>query len=345
MDKTFITPVFRKPFEKDGKYHCKMCDQYTSDFSPKKIEDGIRKCKACLKKAYNKRKLDRDDVDRLRVKVYNNLRSKNHGHVAKCIDRDFIIKNLNKCGIAKENYHTVKTFKSLVIPEPKSPNSLKQKYRVVLEPVFEPKQAVTEQPPRNREIYNKEQEQEQTKTKTQTTMSTESSSSSSSAPVPPKKGSQVNQLVNKVVNEVIETPIAVLKERVKTTPREQVIEKIQAVTAELIKLQYTLREYSMVEWYDKELDDRRKHLHDVYERNREFFKAGANGDNWLAICNPSKSPANVNCFEEFLGGESDDQGPYYFAFFKDAESLNKVIDDMRRRDTNKLLCVPIFKAV
>ena len=165
-------------------------------------------------------------------------------------------------------------------------------------------------------------------------------SSESSADGP----SKVNQLVNRVVNQVIETPIAVLQEKVKETPKEEIIERIQAVTAELIKLQYTLREYSIVEWYEKELDERRKHLHDVFERNRDFFKAGADGDNWLAICNTAKAPVNVKGFEKFLGTEADDQGPYWFAYFKDQEDLNKVIDDMRRRDTNKLLCVPIYKA-
>jgi hypothetical protein len=152
------------------------------------------------------------------------------------------------------------------------------------------------------------------------------------------------RLVNKIVNDVIETPIAELKKRVKETPREKLLERYQALAAEMLKLQYNLREYSIVDWYENELDDRRKHLHDVFERNREFFKAGAGTDNWLALCNTAKPPANVKGFEKFDGQAVDDQGPYYFAFFKDQVSLNKVIDDMRRRDTNKLLCVPIFKA-
>lgn len=153
-----------------------------------------------------------------------------------------------------------------------------------------------------------------------------------------------NELVNKIVRDVIETPIAVLKGKVKETPKSEVIEKFNAITAELLRLQYTLREYSIVEWYENELDDRRKHLHDVFERNREFFKAGAGGDNWLAICNTPNPPANVSGFEKFLGTAADDQGPYYFAYFKDQEALNKVLDNMRKRDTNKLLCVPIFKS-
>ena len=65
------------------------------------------------------------------------------------------------------------------------------------------------------------------------------------------KTKKVNNLVNKVVNEAIETPIAILKERIKETPKEQLVEKIQATTTELIKLQYNLREYSIVEWLRK----------------------------------------------------------------------------------------------
>ena len=155
---------------------------------------------------------------------------------------------------------------------------------------------------------------------------------------------KVNKLVNKVVNEVIETPIAVLKEKIKETPREEIVDRIQAMTSELIRLQYSLREYSIVDWYDNELDDCRKKLHDVFERNRDFFKSGANGDNWLALCGTSKKPVNVKGFEEFLGTSGDNNGPYWFCYFKDAETLNKAIDMMRKRDTNKLLCVPLFKA-
>lgn len=153
---------------------------------------------------------------------------------------------------------------------------------------------------------------------------------------------KVSNIVNKVVNEVIETPIAVLKEKVKDTTKEDILERIHAVTSELIRLQYSLREFSIVEWYDNELDDRRKHLHDVFEQKREFFKAGANGDNWLAITNADKAPANINGFEKLE--KQDDQGPYYFAYFKDTDALNVALTKMRTRDKNKLLCVPLFKA-
>ena len=150
---------------------------------------------------------------------------------------------------------------------------------------------------------------------------------------------KVSRIVNAVVNDAIETPMRVLVEKTKDTSKEKLMEQMNALTAEMIKTQYALRELATVEWYKNQLDDLRKNLHDVFERHREFFKEGSGGANWLAIL--SVAPGRVKGFHEF---KADDKGPYYFRYFKDSNDLNACIDLMRRRDTNKMLCVPIFKA-
>lgn len=149
---------------------------------------------------------------------------------------------------------------------------------------------------------------------------------------------KVSSIVNAVVNDTIDTPIAVLKERYKDVDPEDVVSMLNATISEMIKLQYKLRELSIIEWYDK-LDDSRKHLHDVFERNREFFKAGAQSDNWLAL-----SYKSFNGYEQFNGLEADDKGPYHFKYFKNTEEMTDSMDRMRQRDVYKVLCTPLFKA-
>lgn len=155
---------------------------------------------------------------------------------------------------------------------------------------------------------------------------------------------KTRDLVNIVVNNTIETPIAEIRKKCAETTREDLIEKMNAHKMEMIKLQYQLREYSILEWYDNELDELRKHLHDVFERNRDFFKSGSRGENWLVLstCNPT----HIKGFEEFKGSsEADNQGPYYFKYYADGKEVAVAIDKMRKRDTNKVLVVPLFKAV
>jgi hypothetical protein len=165
----------------------------------------------------------------------------------------------------------------------------------------------------------------------------------------PTSVQKVNQIVNHVVNDIILTPIDVLIERSKTTTRGELIERLNATSAELIKIQYQLREMAVVAWY-QEQDDLRQHLHHVFERHIDFFKAGSvagvkegdKPDNWLILSTQQTKP--IKGVEEFIGGKLDDRGPYYFTYFKDQETMKNVIDKMRVRDQNKMLCVPLFKA-
>lgn len=142
-------------------------------------------------------------------------------------------------------------------------------------------------------------------------------------------------LMEKLTVQAIETPIEVLKERISDMPREDVVAKLNAMYSEMVKLQYRLREYATVEWYDT-LDDRRKGLHNLFEKNREFFKGGSEGKNWLFISDVKPKHLSTEVF-------TDDGPDYYFTFFADTDAMNKTLDKMRTREVNKCLCTPLFK--
>lgn len=154
-----------------------------------------------------------------------------------------------------------------------------------------------------------------------------------SNPTPTEEQAKLAELMEKLTVSAIETPIDVLKERVSETPRQEIVDRLNALYSEMIKLQYRLREYATVEWYDT-LDDRRKHLHDVFEKNREFFKEGSGGKNWLFLSDVKPKHLTTETL--------DDEGEVYFTFFNDNETMNKALDNMRTREVNKCLCTPLF---
>jgi hypothetical protein len=144
------------------------------------------------------------------------------------------------------------------------------------------------------------------------------------------------KLMQTLTENTIDTPIDVLKERVATESREEIIKKLNAMYTEMVKLQYRLREYATVEWYDT-LDDRRKSLHGVFEQNREFFKKGSGEKNWLFLSELKPEKIEVERMD------SGDQ-VYYFAYMIDTASMEADLASMRTRELNKCLCVPLFKA-
>jgi hypothetical protein len=148
--------------------------------------------------------------------------------------------------------------------------------------------------------------------------------------------SKLADLMRVLTENAIDTPINVLKEKIALEPREEVETKLNAIYSEMIKLQYRLREYATVEWYDT-LDDRRKKLHGVFEVNRDFFKTGSKGKNWLFLTDTA--PKRITT-ETMTDGDVD----YFFMFFEDTSAMEDTLAKMRTREVNKCLCVPLFKA-
>lgn len=142
------------------------------------------------------------------------------------------------------------------------------------------------------------------------------------------------QLMQTLTVNAIETPIRVMKEKIASESRQEVVNKLNALYTEVIKLQYRLREYATVEWYDT-LDERRRRLHDVFEENRDFFKDGSKGKNWLFLTDVSPQRIKVDTMEH-------DGHEYFFAFFGETAQLETSLNGMRTREANKCLCVPLF---
>lgn len=146
----------------------------------------------------------------------------------------------------------------------------------------------------------------------------------------------MDELSKKIVSDAVETPVAVILERCKEVPREQVVEKIQALAHDLLRLQYTLREYSVAEWYEKELDDERRQMHDVFEEGRDMFKKQSNGKNWL-IMSSVPFPSDVGHAKEY-------KEKYYFVFAKTQNDVQEFLKRLPESFTNHILCVPLFHA-
>jgi hypothetical protein len=142
-------------------------------------------------------------------------------------------------------------------------------------------------------------------------------------------------LMEKLTVDTIETPIEVLKERIVVMPRQDVVDNLNALYSEMVKLQYRLREYAIVEWYDA-LDDRRKILHNIFEKNRDFFKNESGGKNWLFIADVKPKSIHTEVVKD---GNID----YYFTYFVDNDEMKVMLDKMRTREVNKCLCTPLFK--
>lgn len=145
---------------------------------------------------------------------------------------------------------------------------------------------------------------------------------------------KLTELMEKLTRNTIDTPIDVIKERIAKTPRADVVKELNATYTQLMRLQYNLREYAIVEWFNT-LDSRRQELHYLFEKNREFFKCKANGSNWLYLSDVECGGIDTEIFEEAR----------HFAFFKDSDDMKVSMDKLKSRECLKCLCVPIFKAI
>lgn len=153
---------------------------------------------------------------------------------------------------------------------------------------------------------------------------------------PTEDQSKLAGLMEKLTICAIETPIDILKDRIVKVPRQEIVDKLNALYSEIIKLQYCLREYAIVEWYNT-LDDRRKRLHDIFEKNRDFFKQSSEGKNWLFLSDINSKDLSTKIFDD-----KNSENEVYFTFFEDNETMKKALDNMRTSEVNKCLCTPLF---
>lgn len=144
-----------------------------------------------------------------------------------------------------------------------------------------------------------------------------------------------DKLVQHIVDAPIYTKISVIRKKLDDLPHEKLIERINAVTCELVKLQLQVREYAVLDWYDK-LNPRQKAIHDFFEEHSQFFidKAGTKY-NWVVMSDKEfKGTRRVRDVKRF----SDDVDMWY-GYSKKGE---KAPDDFTDEQLEGMLFTPLF---
>lgn len=145
-----------------------------------------------------------------------------------------------------------------------------------------------------------------------------------------------DQLATYIIDTPIHTKVSDIRKKRDTMSKEKLVERIQAVTTELVKLQYTMREYSVLDWYDK-LGDRQKVLHDYFEHHVEEFKKMAQPKhyNWIVLSDreiePYKHIKDIQKYNDFWIG--------FVSNIKHVEKATKEYSELR---LNGMMFTPLF---
>lgn len=150
--------------------------------------------------------------------------------------------------------------------------------------------------------------------------------------------SSADQLAAYIVDTPIHTKISDIRKKRDDMTKEKLVQRIQAVTTELVKLQYTMREYSVLEWYDK-LGDRQKVLHDTFEHHvEEFKKMAQQGDqkfNWIVLSDrefvPTKHIKNYQTFNDI-----------WIGFIANMKKVEKTTKEYSTQKLEGMMFTPLF---
>lgn len=148
-------------------------------------------------------------------------------------------------------------------------------------------------------------------------------------------------MADKLANYIVDTPIYTkvddIRKKTIDMPREKLIERIQATTTELVKLQYTMREYSILEWFDS-LNDRQKALHMFFEQHAERFKKESNDKNWLVL-----SDHDFEVVENItIKGRFDDNTDIWYGFIDNASDVEAISEEYYEMKLDGMLYTPLF---
>jgi hypothetical protein len=145
-------------------------------------------------------------------------------------------------------------------------------------------------------------------------------------------------LANYIVDVPIHTKINDIRQKVTDMPKEKLVERIQATTTELVKLQYMMREYSVLEWYEK-LGDRQKDLHDFFEKHVGDIKAQAGSNyNWVVLSDKEfKSEKHIKEIKRF-----DEDIDVWVGFLTTSKKVEKATKDYSDLKLQGMLFTPLF---
>lgn len=148
------------------------------------------------------------------------------------------------------------------------------------------------------------------------------------------------QLANYIVDVPIYTKIADIEKKVATMSKEKLIQRIQATTTELVKLQYLMREYSVLDWYYS-IGDRQKVLHGFFEENIDVIKKGAGSlYNWVVL-----SDNELTQDDRIIGSTKFDKDTdVWIGYLTSDVEVQQVVDRFSSEnvDVNGILFTPLF---
>lgn len=146
-----------------------------------------------------------------------------------------------------------------------------------------------------------------------------------------------SELAKHVIDIPIMTKMATLKEMATHTPKESVVNKIQAVTTELVMLQYKLREYAVLEWYENKLNDRQKELHNFFEKHIEPLKLKAQHDNWVVLSDHKfKVTPYITNTDQYSGNS------IWYGFINNIKNVDNTTKEFNDTNLEGMLFVPLF---
>jgi hypothetical protein len=145
-----------------------------------------------------------------------------------------------------------------------------------------------------------------------------------------------SELIQHITDTPIMTKIADLEKMAIELPKNKLVEKIQAVTTELILLQFKMREHAVLDWYTK-LNDRQKLLHLFFEENIDSMKLKANSDNWVVISDTWFESENiVKNIEKYNDHE------IWVGFIDTSDNVEKATCEYHNDELDCMLFSPLF---
>lgn len=147
-----------------------------------------------------------------------------------------------------------------------------------------------------------------------------------------------NELSNYIVDVPIHTKIADIEKKMSELPKEKLVERIQATTTELVKLQYMMREYSVYEWYEK-LGEKQKELHDFFENRASDIKNTVDKKyNWVVLSDREiESSVNIKDIKKY--SKDDD---IWIGFLTNSKKVEKAVKEFTELRLKGMLFVPLF---
>lgn len=139
-----------------------------------------------------------------------------------------------------------------------------------------------------------------------------------------------DKITQQLIDHPVATKIADIRKMAEKNSKESIIDRLKATSAELLLLQYRMRELSVLEWYDS-LCDRQKKIHDFYEKHCDYFKKAAGNYNWVVLAD-----YNIETMEMV---EYNDM---WYCYVSDTKHVEKITEAMTADELNGVLCTPII---